>query len=364
MYARLLSVIVVVCFAIPSGGIAQSPAKGSLPTVAVITTGGTIAEKTDAKAGGAVPAVTGKELVASVPGLAKVANVQVIEYSNIDSSHMTPELWAGLSKKVDEVLSKKKIIGAVITHGTDTMAEGAFFLDVTLRSDKPVAFTGAMNDASSGDPDGPGNILNAVIQVTSKNTYGWGPTVTLNRYVNSAFDVRKTQTTNPQTFESGVKGYLGYVIGGRVIRINNRLYRVRIPLPKKLPKELPKVPLIAAYAGADGSEVRAAVDAGAQGIVVEGVGAGNVNADVNEAVKYALSKDVPVVISTRVYHGGVQSIYGDPGGGANLLKEGAILGANLTAPKARLLLIIALLQYGNDAKRIKATFSKLRGATR
>ena len=112
----------------------RSRKKSKLPTVAVVTTGGTIAEKTDPKTGGAVPSVSGKDLVAAVPGLKDVANLVVVTYSNIDSSQMTPELWAGLSKKVDEALSNRKIVGAVVTHGTDTMAEGAYFLDLTLEN--------------------------------------------------------------------------------------------------------------------------------------------------------------------------------------------------------------------------------------
>jgi L-asparaginase len=242
------------------------------------------------------------------------------------------------------------------------MAEGSFFLDVTLKTNKPVVFTGAMNDASSANPDGPGNILNAVIQVTSKNAQNWGVTVTLNRYINSASEVRKMHTTNPQTFESGEKGYLGYVFGDQVIRINERVGRIRIPLPKKLPKQLPKVPLIAMYAGADGSLVRAAVDGGAQGLVVEGVGSGNVNAEVNEAIQYALAKKIPVVITTRLYNGAVEPVYGDKGGGRALMNEGAILGGALISPKARLLLIIALLEHDNDQKAIKRVFSQVRGA--
>jgi len=344
--------------------LADDAPRASLPTVAVITTGGTIAEKTDPKTGGAVPAVSGKDLVAAVPGLEKVAKVVVVAYSDIDSSHMTPELWAGLSQRVDKVLSNPKIVGAVVTHGTDTMAAGSFFLDATLKTNKPVVFTGAMNDASSANPDGPGNILNAVIQATSKNAQNWGVTVTLNRYINSASEVRKTHTTNPQTFESGEKGYLGYVFGDHVVRINERVGRIRIPLPKKLPKKLPKVPLIAAYAGADGSLVRAAVDGGAEGLVVEGVGAGNVNAEINEAIHYALAKKIPVVITTRVYNGAVEPVYGDQGGGRDLVKEGAMLGGALISPKARLLLIIALLKHGNDQKAIKRVFSQVRGASR
>lgn len=259
-----------------------------LPTVAVVTTGGTIAEKTDPKTGSAVPAVTGADLVEAVPELRKIANIAVLNFSNIDSSQMTPEIWARLSRTVDDVLKRPEIQGAVVTHGTDTMAEGAYFLDLTLTSDKPVVFTGAMNDASSPFPDGPGNLLNAVIQVCSPQAQDWGVTVTLNRYVNSARDVRKTQTTNIQTFNSGEKGYLGYIFGGKIRRFNQRPHRLKLPLPEKLPR----VVYIATYAGADGSLVRHAVDSGAEGLVIDAVGAGNVNAATYHAIQYTLSRSL------------------------------------------------------------------------
>jgi L-asparaginase/Glu-tRNA(Gln) amidotransferase subunit D len=223
-----------------------------LPSVAIVATGGTIAERTDPKTGGAVPAVSAADLVSAVPGLSKLANIGVLQFSNIDSSQMTPMDWARLSLTLDSVLERDDIVGAVVTHGTDTMAEGAFFVDMTLQSDKPVVFTGAMNDASNAVPDGPGNLTNAVIQVLATEARGWGVTVTLNRYVNSARHVRKSQTTNVQTFESGEKGYLGYVFGDAVQRMNDRIDRVRLPLPNPLPDKLPDVPIVMAYAGSDG----------------------------------------------------------------------------------------------------------------
>ncbi len=287
-----------------------------LPTVAIVTTGGTIAEKTDAKTGGAVPAVSGKDLIEAVPSLARIADIKVFNFSNIDSSQMTPGLWAKLSKKVSEILKDPKVSGAVVTHGTDTMAEGAYFLDLTVDSDKPVVFVGAMRDASDVSPDGPFNILNAVIQACSQEAGGWGTTVTLNQYVNAARYVKKTETTNVQTFNSGEKGYLGYIQGGKVYRFNDRPRRIKLALPEKLPQ----VVLLATYAGADGRFVRHAVDTGAKGIVVQAVGAGNVNAEVYKALQYAMSKDVVVVITSRVTHGSVYPVYGDQGGGGNAEK--------------------------------------------
>ena len=323
-----------------------------LPSVAIVTTGGTIAEKKDPKTGKSVPAVSGGELVKAVPGLEKVANIGVLNFMNIDSSQMTPEIWLKLSRKVNEIIKSPDIAGVVVTHGTDTMAEGAYFLELTVDSHKPVVFTGAMKDASAPCSDGPGNILNAVIQASSKEALGWGVTVTLNNYVNGARDVRKTQTTNVQTFESGEKGYLGYVYNGKVRRFNDRVHKMKFPLPSKLPQ----VVFFSTYAGDRGDFIRYAVDKGAKGLVIDALGAGNVNAQTCKAILYALSKNVPVVISTRVYYGSVEPAYGDEGGGGMLEKKGVILAGDLMGTKARLLLMLALAEVGNSPEKLKKYF--------
>lgn len=341
---------------IHAGGKAEMQIVGNnpaLPTIVIISTGGTIAEKTDPLTGGAVPAVSGAELVKAVPGLTEIANIGVYQLCNIDSSQMTPDIWSELSRKVNEFLGRADITGVVVTHGTDTMAEGAYFVDLTMQSEKPVVFTGAMNDASSPFPDGPGNLMNAVIQAASKESRGWGVTVTLNNYINSARMVRKTHTTNVQTFMSGEKGYLGYVSGKKVIRINSRLYRQFLPLPKYLPKVI----YLSTYSGADGSLIRYAVDHGAKGLVIDGVGAGNVNEATFKAVRYALSKDVAVVISSSVYYGFVEPVYGDQGGGKTLMDSGCLLAGNLKGHKARILLMLALAHFGNDHERLEGVFS-------
>lgn len=323
--------------------------KEKLPLVAIVTTGGTIAEKKDPKTGGAVPAVSGKDLIQAVPGLGKLAKIKVFPFSNIDSSHMTPEIWYNLSKKVDEILQDPKIKGAVITHGTDTMATGAYFLDLTLQSKKPVVFVGAMRDASDLSPDGPANIYNAVLQVLSEEAKNFGVTVTLNQYINAAREVRKTQTTNVQTFMSGEKGYLGYISMGKVRKFYDRFKRKIIPLPDKLPD----VVLLKTFAGDDGRFVRYALETGVKGIVVEAVGAGNVNAKVFDEIKYALSKGIPVVITSRVYYGAVYPIYGDKGGGEALQKAGAILADDLRSPKARILLMLSIPQGKNFTEMVQ-----------
>jgi L-asparaginase len=323
-----------------------------LPVVAIITTGGTIAEKKDPATGAAVPALSGTELIQAIPELRRVAAIRVVSFSNIDSAMMDPRRWAKLSRKVDQVLADPDIAGAVVTHGTDTMVEGAYFLDLTLKTDKPVVLVGSMRDASTLSPDGPGNILNAVLQVCSPEARDWGVTITLNQYINSARNARKTQTTNVQSFDSGEEGYLGYIVNSRVIRFNDRPCRLRLPLPAKLPK----VVLITTYSGDDGQLIRGAAAGGAAGIVLECLGAGNVNPATFQAVKAVIARGIPVVITTRVENGGVYPLYGAPGGGYSLQAAGAILAGNLKGPRARILLTLALPQTKNDREKLRTYF--------
>jgi len=208
----------------------------SLPKVVVVTTGGTVAMKYDPASGGVVPAVSGEDLIVAVPGLDKIANIETVEFCNIDSSQMTPEIWRNLSAKVQKILESSDVQGVVVTHGTDTMAEGAFFLETTLQSEKPVVFVGAMRSASDLSSDGPANIYNSVLQACSPQAKGWGVTVTMNQFINSARYVCKDETTNVQTFNSGEHGYLGYIVDNQVIRFNNVLIKNKLPLPDFLPE--------------------------------------------------------------------------------------------------------------------------------
>ncbi|MBI5345591.1 MAG: asparaginase [Chlamydiae bacterium] len=323
-----------------------------LPTVAIVTTGGTIAEVIDPKTGAVVPA-EGGEFFKGIPLLYKVANIKHVPFSNIDSSQMTPEMWANLSKAVDEVLKDSKVVGAVVAHGTDTMAEGSYFLDLTLKSKKPVVVTGAMRSASDPYPDGPFNLLNSVYQVLSKNALDWGVTINMNQYILSSRDAEKTHTTNPQTFSSGEKGYLGYVFNGEVFRFNDRLYKQRFPVPEKMAN----VDIFFDYAGAGPEALKFMVDNGADGIVIESLGAGNVNSAVYEGIQYALKKNVIIVLTSSVPYGGVFPIYGDVGGGASLAKEGVIFSRHLRGPKARLLLMVAMANVGKDRNKLEAIFA-------
>jgi L-asparaginase len=335
-----------------SSAFSENSASDSLPLVVIVTTGGTIAEKYDPSTGGAVPAVSGSDLIAAVPGLSDIARVEVVEFCNIDSSQMTPDIWRNLSATVQGILERTEVRGVVVTHGTDTMAEGAFFLETTLESTKPVAFVGSMRSGSDLSPDGPANLYNAVLLVCSSEAEGWGVTVTLNQYVNAARHVEKDNTTNVQTFDSGEYGYLGYIIEDRVVVYNEITRDTYLPLPE----ELPEVPLFFSFSGDDGRYIRNAVDDGVDGLVVVGVGAGNLNEDVFSAVNYALDSGIPVVAASRVRYGEAHALYGDRGGGSSLVEAGVLLAGDLSPYKARLLLMLALAQPVMTTEMLKELF--------
>ena len=331
MFKKILTLLV---FLMPMY-LFSAPAS-KLPHVVIVTTGGTVAMKLDEKTGALVPAVSGKDLIEAVPGLAKIATIETTEFINIDSSQMTPQIWRDLSEKVDKILAKDSVTGVVITHGTDTMEEGVFFLQSTLKSKKTVAFVGAQRSASDLSADGPANIYDAVLTVVSPESKGWGTVQVMGQYVNEARYVQKSHTTNPHTFMSGQHGYLGYVVNKKLMKFHDVTKKTKVDLPKTLVK----VPLFHTFPGDDGSSIKHAVDDGVKGIAVAGLGAGNVGKEVFASIKYALSKNVPVVIGTRVYEGGVYPMYGSEGGGSTLMKAGAFLSKDLALNKARLLLLL------------------------
>ena len=182
---------------------ASAAPAGTLPTVAIITTGGTIAQKFDAEAGGLVPAVSGEALVEAVPALRELAQLRVIPLVNIDSRDMTPELWLRLARLVNETLAEPVVAGVVVTHGTDTMEDTAYLLELTVASDKPVVLTGAQRDASTPDADGPRNLLNAVRQVIDPHASGRGVTVTFDSKIYYARPATKCHTSHVNAFAAG-----------------------------------------------------------------------------------------------------------------------------------------------------------------
>ena len=329
-------------------------AQAQLPVVKLIATGGTIAMKIDPVSKAPVPAITGEDLVSTVPEIAKVARIEVLNISNVPSGYMDPPRWIELQKAVVETLARSEVAGVIVSHGTDTLEETAYFLDLTVPGEKPIVLIGAQRNASEKDFDGPRNLLNAARICVSPEAKGKGAMIVLNNQINAAREVTKTHTSDVETFKSGDFGFLGTADTDRVIFYRSPLRRQHISI--QMPK-LPYVEIIAAYGGADGTLIKAAVNAGAKGLVIQALGWGNVNIPMYEAIQEVTAKGIPVVISTRVPNGRVLPVYGYIGGGNTLKQVGAIFADNLSPQKARLLLMLAL-QTTSKAEEIQKVFDK------
>jgi L-asparaginase len=320
----------------------MSAVAGRRPTVVVIATGGTIAMRHDPVRGGAVPALSGEDLLARAPAVSDVAAIEIQNLCNIPSDYMDPPRWIALSHAVNVALARPGVAGAVVSHGTDTIEETAWWLDLTVDSDKPVVLTGAQRNASEADSDGPRNLLHAVRVAADMRSHGHGTVVVMNAQIHAARAVTKLHTSNLDGFGSGESGLLGAVDAERMLWWRAPLRRRRVAIRAR---EMPYVEIVAMYGGADGAMIRAALERGARGLVVQGLGAGNVNAAMYSAIRDAISHGVAVVIATRVPDGGVAPHYGWDGGGATLVAAGAVMGDRLSPQKARILLML-LLQDG------------------
>jgi L-asparaginase len=364
---RFASMTAVALLAAASGARAQSPAApgapAQLPTVVLLATGGTIAMKIDPVKKAPVPAISGEDLVATVPEIAKLANIEVKNLSNVPSDYMDPERWVGLARAAEEALARRDVSGVIVSHGTDTLEESAWFLDLTLASEKPVVLIGAQRNASERDFDGPRNLLNAARICVAPEARGKGAMIALNNQINAAREATKSNTSSVETFHSGDFGFLGYADADRVVFYRTPLRRQHVALqaprpgPDAAAPRLPPVEIVAMYGGADGRLLRAAVANGARGIVVQALGWGNVNVPFYEAIAEALKKGVPVVIASRVPNGRVLPVYGFQGGGKTTKELGAVFADDLSPQKARILLMLAL-QTTSDARELQRMFDR------
>jgi Asparaginase, N-terminal len=200
-------------------------AQAPLPRVVVLATGGTIASRFDPAIGALAPAATGADLVRAVPGLDKIARVDVEQIANIGSYDMTPDIWRHLSRRTNELLATNDVAGVVVTHGTDTLEETAYFLDLTVTSPKPVIVVGAQRASSYFDTDGPRNLLNAVRVAVSPEAVGKGALVVMNGQINAAREVTKTSTIEVETFKTLEFGALGVVLPCATAPANDSVHR-------------------------------------------------------------------------------------------------------------------------------------------
>jgi L-asparaginase len=312
-----------------------------LPTITVLSTGGTIASKQDPAKGGYVPALSGEDLVSSVPAIKKIAQIQVEQISNIGSNDMTPEIWVRLAGRVNELLAKPEIAGIVVTHGTDTLEETTYFLDLATISTKPVIMVGAQRPASDPDSDGPRNLLDAVRVAVASEAVNKGVMVVMNGQINAARDVTKTNTSQVETFRGLEFGELGVVDAEKVRFYRAPLRRQTFPVESRT--QLGRVDIVTSYAGADGLLIRSLVrDGTVQGLVIAGLGLGDVTGSMFNAIQEARTRGIPVVISTRVPTGRIFPLNAAKGGALALKAIGCVLADNLSPQKARILLMLAL----------------------
>jgi len=325
------------------------------PVIVFIATGGTIAMKIDPVKRAPVPAISGEDLLATVPEVSKYATVEVKNISNVPSDYMDPARWTVLTHEVNAALRRAEVSGVIISHGTDTLEETAYWLDLTVDSDKPVVLIGAQRNASESDFDGPRNLLNAVRIATDPQSKGKGAMLAMNSQISAAREVTKTHTSSVETFKSGDFGFLGVVDFDRIVYSRLPLRRQHVPIKTD---NMPYVEIVPMYGGADGYLIKAALDHGAKGLVVQGLGWGNVNLPMFAAIKDAIAKGVPVVITTRVPNGRVLPNYGWEGGGKTLVEAGVVMGDDLSPQKARILLMLLLQDGVIGQKSLQAAFDR------
>jgi L-asparaginase len=314
-----------------------------LPNIVVLATGGTIAGAagSDVQAGYTSGQVGVEQLLAAVPQAKKLAAMRGEQISNIGSQDMNDEVWLRLARRVNELAAMKDVDGIVITHGTDTIEETGYFLNLVVKTSKPVVLTAAMRPSTALSADGPLNFFNAVAVAANKEAAGKGVLVVINDWIHGARSLTKTSTTAVQTFLSPLQGLIGTVAYGTA-----EFYRG--PVGKHTTQSefsldgvtsLPRVDIIMAHENMDGVLLNAAAAAGARGVIVAGVGNGNMTASALEALAALAKKGVIAVRSTRVAIGRVgRNVEVDDD------KLGLIASDELNPQKARVLLRLALIK--------------------
>jgi L-asparaginase len=306
--------------------------------IAFYFTGGTISMRHDPAIGAAVPALSGREIIDNVPGLIDVAEVEIIDFGRFPGPHMNPSRMMELSNRVRETLARDEFDGAVVTHGTDTLEETAYLIDLTVASEKPVVFVGAMRNSSEIGWDGPSNLLAATRVASSEEARGLGALVVMNETILAAGEATKTHTEAFDAFQSPDFGPLGVVDKGEVIIRRAPLHRLHIATEKIAEP----VWLLKTASGFDSTLIDACLDAGARGLVIEALGRGNIPPDSVAGVERALSENVAVVLTSRCLRGRVYESYGYAGGGKHLRNLGVIFADFLNGQKARIKLALAL----------------------
>ncbi|TYR82566.1 asparaginase [Priestia megaterium] len=322
-----------------------------MKTVYIIHTGGTISMKEDAQTGAVKPDIQ-NPLRHSTPSIANLANVIVEEAFHLPSPHITPKEMLILSKKIRKKIKAEKIDAVVITHGTDTLEETAYFLDLTIETDIPIVLTGAMRSSNEIGSDGPYNFISAVRVATSDEAKGKGVLVVMNDEIHTAKNVTKTHTSNVATFQSPQYGPIGIVtkhgISFHHMPTQHEFYPV-----EEIEKQ---VFLLKAYAGMDEQLFQAISSLNIDGLVIEALGQGNLPPRTLNGIKPLLERNIPIVLVSRCFNGIAQDVYGYDGGGKQLKELGVIFSNGLNGQKARIKLLAAL-QSSSSYEELQQIFN-------
>ena len=317
----------------------------SPPKITVFYTGGTISMTHAAVDGTAVPTLTGADICKFVPEL-QGFQIHNVDFGQLPGPHMALERGLALAQQIQAAVQSGACDGVVVTHGTDTIEETSFLLDMLHHSPLPVVVVGAMRTSDELSWDGPVNLFSGCLVASDPRARERGVMVVMNNTINAASEVTKTYTEAIDTFVSPDTGPVGIVDLQRVLWYRRPVYRPLLPRVERAAR----VELIEATAGCDGGLVEAAVSLGAEGLVVAAMGRGNMPPAMADAVYAAMRKGVQVVVVSRCWGGRVAPIYGYPGGGARLLEAGALFAPWLNGPKARIALSLALAAHYSHAQ--------------
>ena len=320
--------------------------------ILIVFTGGTFSMRIEnKKSGGAVPKYSGKELLKKIPEAKTLANISFYDFGKYPGPHVTPEIMMQLSKQLKKKLAEKKYDGIVVTHGTDTLEETAYLIDLTIKTNVPIVFTGSMKNSSEPDWDGPKNLTDSIKVCLNENSRGMGTLVCMHGEVNAANEVTKIFSNEFETFQSLDFGTLGFVQKDRVIY--NRLPRFLETIETQ--KINTNVDLLTVYAGMDEKFFNHSADSGVSGLVIEALGIGNVPPAAFKGVEYVIKKNIPVVLVSRCPAGETDYFYSYPGAGRHLHNLGVIFTDYLNGQKARIKLMLALSKT-TDRKTLKKIF--------
>jgi L-asparaginase len=333
----------------------QATGAASPPKVRLIATGGTISNRTGGR-------LTADELVKSMPGLDRYARAEAEQFANTASSALTLSQWLDLARHINELFARDAdLSGVVVTSGTDTLEETAYFLDLTVRSDKPVVVVGSMRNPSTLGYEGAANLLEGFRVAADPASRGKGVLVVLNDEINAAREVTKTDALRLETFQSRPYGLLGVVDADRVVYYRSVVKRHTkdSEFDVSAIETLPRVDVVLVYQDAGGDVIKSLVDLGAQGIVVATAGAGALSGTQEEGLEYALDKRVFVVISTRTGSGRIAARprSGPPSPGSDSRMTYWIAAEDLAPIKARILLMLALTRT-RDGAEIQRMFTE------